>query len=99
MNKRRAIFVVLLFLCLFSTFDPISWVEKGSSLISMEQEKTYENPHKPQQTHKKQNEPSDKLKNLKNFIKIKKKNKILEDKNNKISDISKTNIKLMLNIS
>jgi len=82
MNKRKAIFVVLLFLYLFSTFDPISLVEKGSSLISMEQEKTYENPHKPQKTHERQNEPSNKLKNLKNYVKIRKKNKILEDKNN-----------------
>ena len=98
MNKRIAIFLALLFLYLFCTFDSISLAEKGLILSSMEHEKVYENPHKP---HEKQNKPSNKLKNLKNFIKIRKKNKILEDENNKIIDISKankTNIKPVLKI-
>lgn len=96
MNKGIAILVVLLFLYLFCTIDSISLAEKGLNLSSMEHTKIYENPHKP---HEKQSEPLNKLEKLKNFIKIRKKNKILEDENNKIIDISKTNIKLMLKIA
>jgi len=95
MNKKITILVVLLFLYLFCTLDSISLAENGLNLSSMEHTKIYENPHNP---HEKQNEPSNKLKKLKNFIKIRKKNKILEDENNKIIDISKVNIKLMLKI-
>ena len=77
MNKRIGIFVVLLFLYIFCTFEPITLTEKGISLNSQEQlNKLYENHHK---AYEKQNRLTKKLKIPKLLIKNRKKNKILED--------------------
>ena len=77
MNKRIGIFVLLLFLYLFCTFETMSLTEKGIDLNSLEQHsKVYENHHK---THEKQSKLTEKPKNPKILKKIKKKKKILED--------------------
>jgi len=96
MNKKTVIFVAFLFLYLFCTIDTILLAEKGIDLNSIEHlEKIHENPHKP---HEKQDEPSNKLKKPKTIKKIRKKNKILEDKCITIVDISEVNNEVKSNI-
>ncbi|WP_155930727.1 hypothetical protein [Methanobrevibacter arboriphilus] len=72
MNKTTTLFIVLLFLYLLCSFEPISSVEKSLSNELMEHNEHYENPERPEESKKTKNSIKSKI-----FSDIKKINKIL----------------------